>query len=34
LLVSLVVIAVLAGGTVTLIRNSNGDFSGDYASAA
>jgi len=29
-LVSLVVLAVLAGATITLIRNSNGDFSGDY----
>ena len=31
LLVGLAVLAVLAAGTVTLIRNSNGDFSGDYA---
>jgi virulence factor Mce-like protein len=31
LLVSLVVIAVLVGATVTLISNSDGDFSGDYA---
>jgi virulence factor Mce-like protein len=31
LAVSLLVIAVLVGGTVTMIRNSNGDFSGDYA---
>jgi virulence factor Mce-like protein len=30
-LVSLLVIAVLAAATITLIRNSNGDFSGDYA---
>jgi len=29
--VSLVVIALLAAGVSTLIRNSNGDFSGDYA---
>jgi virulence factor Mce-like protein len=27
---SLVFIAVLAGATITLVRNSNGDFSGDY----
>jgi virulence factor Mce-like protein len=31
LLVSLLVLAVLVAGTVTLIRNSNGDYSGDYA---
>jgi virulence factor Mce-like protein len=30
ILVSLVVLVVLATATVTLIRNSNGDFSGDY----
>jgi virulence factor Mce-like protein len=31
LLVSLVVVTVLVAGTVMLIRNSNGDYSGDYA---
>jgi phospholipid/cholesterol/gamma-HCH transport system substrate-binding protein len=31
LLVSLLVLALLVAGTVTMIRNSNGDFSGDYA---
>jgi virulence factor Mce-like protein len=31
LLISLAVVVVLVGGTVTLIRNSNGDYSGDYA---
>ena len=31
IVVSLVVIALLAGGVSTLIRNSNGDYSGDYA---
>jgi phospholipid/cholesterol/gamma-HCH transport system substrate-binding protein len=31
LLVSAAVLLVLVGGTVTLIRDSNGDFSGDYA---
>jgi phospholipid/cholesterol/gamma-HCH transport system substrate-binding protein len=31
LLVSAAVLVVLVGGTVTLIRDSNGDFSGDYA---
>jgi phospholipid/cholesterol/gamma-HCH transport system substrate-binding protein len=30
LLVSAAVLVVLVGGTVTLIRDSNGDFSGDY----
>jgi virulence factor Mce-like protein len=31
LLISLGVVVVLVGGTVMLIRNSNGDYSGDYA---
>ena len=31
LLVSLLVVTVLVAGTVMLIRNSNGDYSGDYA---
>jgi phospholipid/cholesterol/gamma-HCH transport system substrate-binding protein len=31
LLISAAVLVVLVGGTVTLIRSSNGDFSGDYA---
>jgi virulence factor Mce-like protein len=31
LLVSLLVVTVLLAGTVMLIRNSNGDYSGDYA---
>jgi ABC-type transporter Mla subunit MlaD len=30
LLISVAVLVVLVGGTVTLIRASNGDFSGDY----
>jgi virulence factor Mce-like protein len=31
LLISVLVVVVLVAGTVTLIRNSNGDYSGDYA---
>ena len=31
LLVSLLVVTVLVAGTIMLIRNSNGDYSGDYA---